>query len=178
MKKAMLVVVACALLSFIQIDRSHAAAVDIFLFIPGVPGEVLHKDHANWIQVQSAAWGHGAGSGGGGGGAQRTVFENLTVSKLVDYSSSMLALAAADGRYFKNAILVFRKKGQSPVVFLEVNLTDVIVRAYGAGSGGDVPTESVKLGFAKIEWVYHKQNPDGKSQPVRTGWDLNKNIAK
>lgn len=184
MKKAMLMVVACALLSFIQIDRSHAAAVDMFLFIDGVPGEVTQPPFANWIRVESAAWSHGSGSSVGGGGASaskggysasRAVFEALAVTKFVDFSSPMLALAVADGRHFKTAILVFQKAAG---VFWKITLTDVIVKVYKAGHSGGAPfpTEQVTLGFARIEWNYSRQMPDGKlSQPIRSGWDLSKN---
>jgi len=96
----------------------------------------------------------------------------------------MLALAAADGRHFQTANLEFQKAGAQgqPLIFLKVILTDVTVKAYAAGgtaTGGSLPTESVKLGFAKIEWVYHKQNPDGSllQPPARTGWDVINNKA-
>lgn len=89
MEKWILVVVAGALLSFIQIDRSHAT--DMFLFIQGVPGETTQSPHANWIQVESAAWGH----------AGKAPFEPLGVAKVVDISSPLLALAGADGRHFR-----------------------------------------------------------------------------
>lgn len=180
MKKALLVVVASVLLSFIQIDRSHAAAVDMFLFIEGVPGEVTQAPFANWIRVDSAAWSHGSGSsvGGGGTSASKAVFETLTLVKSFDLSSPMLAVAVADGRHFKTAILVLQKAGPQPGVFLKVILTDVIVKAYGATAGGGVPIEQVKLGFARIEWNYSRQMPDGKmSQPVKSGWDLINNRA-
>lgn len=92
----------------------------------------------------------------------------------------MLALAAVDGRHFQSAILEFQKSGQSPVVFLKVILTDVTVKAYAASgnASGLPPTETIKLGFAKIEWLYQKQNPDGTVQPpARTGWDVINNKA-
>ena len=178
MKKAMLVVVASALLWFIQIDRSYA--VDMFLFIQGVPGEETQPPHANWIRVDSTAWSHGVSPGG----VTKTQFEALAVAKRVDFSSPMLALAAADGRHFQTASLEFQKPGAQgqPLIFLKVILTDVTVKAYAAGgtaTGGPLPTETVKLGFAKIEWVYHKLNPDGSllQPPARTGWDVINNKA-
>ncbi len=180
MKKAMLVIVASALLSFIQIDRSHA--VDMFLFIEGVPGEATQAPFVNWIRVESSAWSHGAGSGVGGGGtsASKVVFEALALTKLVDVSSPILALAAADGRHFKTAILVFLKAGKQPMVFWKITLTGVMVKAYNAGgsSAASSPTEQVRLGFDRIEWNYFKQMPDGTmSQPVKSGWDLKNNRA-
>ena len=173
MKKAMLVVVASAFLWFIQIDNSHAAVGDMFLFIQGVPGEETVPPHANWIRVDSASWSHGVSPGG----VTKTQFEALAVLKRVDFSSPMLALAAADGRHFQNAILEFQKAGSNPVVFLKVILTDVTVKAYAAGGvahGSDLPNETVKLGFAKIEWVYYRQMPDGSlsPSPARAGWDV------
>jgi type VI secretion system secreted protein Hcp len=164
MKKWMLVVMASALLSFVQIDRSHAT--DMFLFIQGVPGEAAQAPHANWIHVESAAWGH----------AGKTPFEPLGVTKVVDISSPMLALAAADGRHFQTAILDVTKPGAQPVIFLKVILTDVTVKSYAAAAsnGSNAPAETVKLGFAKIEWIYYQQMPNGtlSPTPARTGWDV------
>jgi type VI secretion system Hcp family effector len=168
MKKWIFVVMASALLSFIQIDRSYAT--DMFLFIQGVPGEVAQVPHANWIHVDSAAWGH----------AGKIPFEPLGVTKVIDLSSPLLALAAADGRRFQTAILDVTKPGPQPVTFLKVILTDVTVKSYAAAanSGSNVPVETVKFGFAKIEWVYQKQMPDGSlSAPARTGWDVINNKA-
>jgi type VI protein secretion system component Hcp len=178
MKKAMLVVVASALLSFIQIDNSHASE-KMFLFIQGVPGEVTEPPHANWIFVNSAAWSHGVSPGG----VTKTQFEALAVVKRVDFSSPMLALAAVDGRHFEKAFLELQtKRNNQPFIILKVTLFDVTVKAYAAADtiGGDTPTESVKLGFAKIEWLYNKQivTPNGiETTPVRTGWDVINNRA-
>lgn len=161
MKKAMLVAVASALLSIIPIERSHA--LDMYLYIPGVSGEVTTTPHANWIKVLSASWGH----------ATKMPFEALTVTKSVDLSSPTLALAAADGRYYPSAVLDFQEYINSvPYVILKVTLTDVTVKSYAASGAGGL-SDSVKLGFAKIEWVYEKRNPNGSvAARPRAGWDV------
>lgn len=169
MKKWMLVIMASVFLSMLQIDRSHAT--DMFLFIQGVPGEVAQVPHANWIRVDSANWGH----------ATKAPFDPLTFSKPFDFSSPLLALAAADGRHFQTATLDFQKPGGQPKAFLKVILTDVTIKSYAAASNasGTVPVESIKLGFSKIEWIYHQQMPDGSLSPTpaRTGWDVINNKA-
>ena len=166
MKKWMLVMMASVLLSIVQIDRSQAT--DMVLFIQGVPGEVAQVPHANWIQVASAAWGH----------ATKAPFDPLVFTKGFDLASPLLALAAADGRHFQTAILEFQKPvGSQQLVYLRVILSDVTVKAYAAADNNitaALPVESVKLGFAKIEWLYFKQMPNGSLSPTpaRTGWDV------
>ncbi|MDP1947325.1 MAG: type VI secretion system tube protein Hcp [Nitrospirota bacterium] len=167
MKKWMLVVMASALLSFIQIDRSYAAT-EMFLFMQGVSGEATQVPHANWIEVESASWGH----------ATKAPFDPLVFTKVFDLASPLLALAVADGRHFQTAILEFQKPvGSQQQVYLRVILTDVTVKAYAAAghhTSAGLPVESVKLGFAKIEWLYFKQMPNGllSPTPARTGWDV------
>ena len=167
MKNWMLVVMASALLSIIQIDRSYAAT-DMFLFIQGVPGEATQVPHANWIEVDSASWSH----------ATKAPFDPLVFTKVFDLASPLLALAAADGRHFQTAILEFQKPvGSQQQVYLRVILSDVTVKAYAAAghnNSAGPPVESVKLGFAKIEWLYFKQMPNGSLSPTpaRTGWDV------
>lgn len=50
----------------------------------------------------------------------------------------------------------------------------VKVYAAAGAANGLLPTETVKLGFAKIEWIYRKHMPDGSlpPTPARTGWDV------
>lgn len=109
-KKTMFVVVASARLSCIQIDRSRAT--ELFLFIQGVPGKATQVPHADWIRVESAAWGHDT----------KIPFEPLAVTKVLDFSSPRPALAAADGRHFNTAILHFQKPGALPMIFLKSSL--------------------------------------------------------
>ena len=106
MKKAILMVVAGALLWFTQINNSHAV-VDMFLFIQGIPGEETQVLHANWIHVHSAAWSHGVSPGG----VTKTQFEALAVVKRVDFPSPLLTLAAVDARHFQTASLGRNKGG-------------------------------------------------------------------
>jgi type VI secretion system secreted protein Hcp len=45
------------------------------------------------------------------------------------------------------------------------------------GSGDGIPTESVTLNFAKVEFTYQPQGADGKAQggPILAGWDVKAN---
>lgn len=172
-----LVALAGIVFTFIQAANVWAAT-DMFLFLQEIPGEVTQAPHANWIRVESASWNHGASPA-----VAKVQFDAVSVTKLLDLSSPILALAAADGRHFRTAILDFQKTAPQPAVFLKIILTDVTVKAYAAGlnAGGAtvLPAESIKLGFAKIEWVYFRQNADGSlsQTPARTGWDVINNKA-
>jgi type VI secretion system secreted protein Hcp len=62
-------------------------------------------------------------------------------------------------------------------VYLKIELEDAIVSAYSLSSGGDRPSESFSLNFAKISFQYDQF--DGAT--VKTGtpkkWDLSTNKA-
>ena len=69
------------------------------------------------------------------------------------------------------------KTGQENQEFLKITLTDVIISSYQAGRmSGDIPMDSFKLNFAKIEYEYKPQSPDGSlDASVKAGWDLKEN---
>ena len=57
---------------------------------------------------------------------------------------------------------------------MKVTLSDVIISSYQTtGMSGGAPLESFKLNFAKIEYEYTPQKPDGSlDAPVKAGYDL------
>lgn len=161
------------------------AAVDMFLKIEGVEGESRDKDHVGWIEVQSFSWGmsnSGSLHSGGGGGAGRATSLDLSVGKYLDKTSPILYLRTATGQHFPEVILVLRKAGdETRQKFFEIKLTDVIMtQAHLAGaSGGDRPSESISLNFAKIEWTYIPTRMDGTPGiPVSAEWNIAENTAK
>ena len=111
---------------------------------------------------------------GGGGGAGKVSFQDLHfVTKTVDKSSPKLFLAGASGEHIKDATLFVRKAGSNSD-YLQIKLTDVLVSSYQTGgSGGDNPTESFSLNFAKVQYSYTGTDADGKLLPaIDVGWDL------
>jgi type VI secretion system secreted protein Hcp len=160
------------------------AQVDYFLKISGVPGESTDHKHKDEIDVESFSWGasqSGVVTHGGGMGAGKVTMQEFHFQMRVNKSSPKILGACTTGEHFKDAILVARKAGKEQQEYLVVKLTDCMVTSYQAGgSRGDVvPIDSVSLNFAKIEFEYKPQKPDGTlDAPVKVGYDvkLNKKV--
>jgi type VI secretion system secreted protein Hcp len=46
----------------------------------------------------------------------------------------------------------------------------------GSGHGNEVPNDQISLNYAKIEWEYKEQKPDGTlGGAIKAGWDLKAN---
>ena len=95
---------------------------------------------------------------------------DFSFSRICDRATPLLALAAAEGRYFRGAVLELMRADGDKARFMEIRLTRVRVTNYNISGapGGNVkaPYENFALGFEKIEWVY----VTGPSQECRTGW--------
>ena len=160
------------------------AAVDYFLKIDGIDGESQDSKHKADIDVESWSWGEsqsGSHSGGGGGGAGKVSMQDFHFVMKVNKSSPKLLLACANGEHIKKATLVCRKAGKEQQEFLKITLSDLLVSSYqtgGSGHGDVLPTDQISLNFAKIEYEYKEQKPDGTlGGAVKAGYDLKANKA-
>jgi type VI secretion system Hcp family effector len=152
-----------------------AAAVDIFLLLDGVAGEVTEKGHKNWIKLDS--YSVGFDSGGvrrtpGGASAGKPACSVLEATKAFDSSSPLLMTAVMTGKQFQKAEIHFLRTGTEAgaAVFLKYELQDVILSSLGdsGGSGDGAPTESLSLNFGKAIVTYYGQNEKGVIAPVST----------
>jgi len=143
------------------------AAVDYFLKIDGIDGESQKDKHTDEIELLSFSWGEsnaGTFAYGGGGGAGKVSMSDFSFMKVMDKASPALFLACANGEHIKTAKLSCRKAGKNQQDFLKITLSDLIISSYQTGgSGGSdvVPTESISINFAKIEFEYAEQKADG-----------------
>ncbi len=89
-------------------------------------------------------------------------------------ASPLLLLACASGQHIKGAVLTARRAVKAQLEFLVIKLTDVLVTSYGTSGGvSSEPTDHVAFNFAKIEFDYRAQNPDGSpGPPIVAGWDV------
>jgi type VI secretion system secreted protein Hcp len=162
-----------------------AAAFNAWLQIPGVEGEAIKKGHENWIQVLSYGWGVAAASTAPrqrlARGAARPSLEDLQITKYLDRASPLLAGAAAEGKVYPEARLVFYgAAGTSAAPLGVVRMTGVTVgglRVRSDSETGARPVEELALLFRTIEWSYN--DIDLRSGAVRrtitAGWDVERN---
>jgi type VI secretion system secreted protein Hcp len=87
--------------------------------------------------------------------------------------------ACASGEHIEEATLTVRKAGGTPVEYVVITLTNLIVSSYSTGGSGgeDRLTENISLNFGKAAIEYRSQ--DSKGQGVADGnftWDIAANI--
>jgi type VI secretion system secreted protein Hcp len=163
------------------------ALFDAFLKLDGIKGESADAKHKGEIDIMSFSWGMnqtGTHSSGGGGGAGKVSVHDISITKKTDFSSPALMLHCASGKHIPEAHLTVRKAGGEPLEFMKIKLTDVLVSSYKPhvetgvpGATNEMPIDQFSLNFAKIEYAYQMQGPDGKPQggPAIAGWDVKAN---
>jgi type VI secretion system secreted protein Hcp len=159
-------------------------AVDMFLDLEGeITGESQDSVHTDEIDVLAWSWGmsqSGSFHTGGGGGAGKANFQDISVTKWVDKSSTDLMLYCANGDHFPSAKLTVRKAGKTPLEYIKITMTKVMVTSVSTGGSGgeDKLTENVTLNFSDVKVEYSKQKDDGSGEaPTTFAWDIAGNVA-
>ena len=140
--------------------------MDMFIKIGDLKGESRDKVHKESIDVLSWSWGlsnSGSAHMGGGAGSGKVHVQDLSFTKYIDASSNALIDACCTGKHFKQATLIMRKAGGSPLEYVVITLDEVMIGAVSTGGSGseDRLTESVTLHFAKFKFSYQPQKADG-----------------
>jgi type VI secretion system secreted protein Hcp len=160
-------------------------AVDMFIKIDDVKGEAQDKKHEGEIDVLAWSWGmsqSGTMHAGGGGGGGKVSVQDLSFTKWIDKSSSVLMEYCSTGKQFQEALLTIRKAGgKEPLEYLIITMKDIIVTSVSTGGSGgeDRLTENVSLNFASFKTEYQPQKPDGTADggKVEFEWDIAANAA-
>lgn len=160
------------------------AAVDYYLKIDGVDGESGDAKHKGSIEIESFSWGATQGGSfraGGGGGAGKVSMQDFHFVMKINKASPKLMLACATGEHIKKAVLIARKAGKDQQEYMKVTFSDILVSSFqtgGAAHGDALPTDQLSLNFAKIEFEYKEQKPDGTlGGAIKSGYDLKANKA-
>lgn len=157
-------------------------ALDTFIKIGDVKGESTVKGFEDQIQVSSWSWGmsqSGTTHTGQGGGAGKVNVHDLNFTHNVDAASPNLLMACCTGKHFDTATITMRKAGGSPLDYVKIELTEVLVTGvtHGGSGGEDLLSESVTLNFAKFKFSYQPQDAKGakKGGAVEATYDIAKN---
>lgn len=158
-------------------------AYDAFLELDGIKGESTRKGYETHMPIFSFSWGTSnpatVGVIGGQGGGKCSI-SDLNVMKKADAASPLLFQACAQGTHIKKGKLTLLKAGGqgASVDFVVYTLSDCYlssVQYSGSEGGDDTPTESISISFAKMEYTFTPQKPDGsKGTPVVGSWDQTK----
>jgi len=140
-------------------------ASDIFAKIGDIKGESVDAKHKDEIEVLSFSWGvtnSASISPGGGGGAGKATFQDLSIVHHIDKASPLLLKACATGAHLKEATITHRRAGKGQQEFLIVKMNDIIITGVThGGASGQLASETVSLAFAKVDFEYKPQKPDG-----------------
>ncbi len=138
---------------------------DIFAKIGDIKGESVDAKHKDEIEVLSFSWGvtnSGSVSPGGGGGTGKATFQDLSIVHHIDKASPLLLKACATGTHLKEATITHRRAGKAQQEFLIVKMNDIIITGVTHGGAvGETGSETVTLAFAKVNFEYKPQKPDG-----------------
>jgi type VI secretion system secreted protein Hcp len=141
-------------------------AVDAFLKLGDLKGESVVDGHEEEIQVESWSWGMSQGGTthrGTGGGSGKVAVGDMSIVHYVDTASPAITLACCNGKHFKEAVLTLRKAGETPLDYLIITMTDVIITQVSpAGArGNDETVETFSLNFSKFKYSYQPQDQNG-----------------
>ena len=158
-------------------------SVDMFIKIGDIKGESVDDKHKGEIDVLAWSWGmsqSGTTHAGGGGGAGKVNVQDISFTKHIDSSSSVLMMSACLGTHHPEATLVVRKAGgKEAIEYIKIKLKEVLVTSVSTGGSGgeDRLTENVTLNFAEFEYAYQPQKTDGSKDggPKEFKFSIEKN---
>lgn len=143
-------------------------AVDMFMDLGPVKGESRDKAYAGKIDILAWSWGvsnSGSAHVGGGIGSGKANFQDISVTKYIDLSSSDLLKSVSLGTHFPECKIIVRKAGGTKQLeYFTILMKEVMVTSYQTGGSGgeDRLTESLTLTFANVEVKYQAQNEKGE----------------
>jgi type VI secretion system secreted protein Hcp len=159
-------------------------AFDGFLKIDGIPGESTDAKHKDWIEIlqykHSITQPVSVASATGGRTAERVNMGDFRISKVLDKSTPLLALAVCDGRHISKIEVELCEAGGNKHSYMKYTMENVIISSVtpGGGKGSDTkPLEEVAFNFGKINWDYTPMDASGNpGSPQRSGWNLETNV--
>jgi type VI secretion system Hcp family effector len=148
------------------VRKEEAVGYTVYLKIDGLAGDCADPGHRGWYSLDG--FGHSLSSPQQRSAAATA--SDFSVTKLCDRFTPQLARAAADGRYYKEAVIELFQTDGSKTPFMGFRLAKVRITNYSISGApqGDVraPYENFAIGFEKIEWVSFP----GAAEESRTDW--------
>ena len=116
-----------------------------------------------------------------GGGAGKVNVQDLSLTKHIDKSSTVLMTHCATGKHIPKAVLTVRKAGDKPLEYLVITLKDLLISSVQTGGSGgeDRLTENVTINFGAYEVAYQQQAKTGGAEggQVFSKFDIAKNVV-
>jgi type VI secretion system secreted protein Hcp len=160
-------------------------AVDMYLELDSITGETQDKKMKEKGAIDILAWSWGCSQSGtthmgSGGGAGKVNVGDLSITKWVDLSSTILMQKCTTGEHITTGKLTVRKAGTKPLDYIVIEFKDCIVSSISTGGSGgeDRLTENVTLNFGEYKIIYTEQTTAGAAgkQP-EWAYDIAANTA-
>ncbi|QDH16323.1 Hcp family type VI secretion system effector [Swingsia samuiensis] len=151
----------------------------IYLKYGDAQGDVTEANHTHWVELLDAHWSmsrtirSAVGNGKNRESTSAHVSE-LTMTKLVDNSSHVLATYAFVGQARPAQIDFTRVSEGGEIVFRTLHMKDAIISSLNnSGAGKERPVEVLTLNFTELTIEDHGQDSSGnKTAPKRIIYDL------
>ena len=154
---------------------------DLFLELPGIPGESTEVNHRNWISLHSIFFGisRTVATNSSTGSALATG-EELVLVKPIDQASPKLALAAASGQTLETARVqwIRRTGNNAPLVQFEAVFRDVQVRSDVVSGSDTEVTERLQFSYTRMTWSAPVLNARGDATGrIEVDWNFAANVG-
>jgi len=153
-----------------------ASADNIYLryIYKDIKGDVTDPGYEDTIGIDSFSWGLSRPVSfvvGGGGGAGAAESAEVVLTKLLDSSSTKLAVEALIGKGEAVKIEFAQTGGPGLQTYMELELCNAYVTSLSTTSGGERPSEDLGLVFEAFKLTYTSFDLQGiPGSPVDTGW--------
>jgi len=149
------------------------AATDMFLSLPGVPGESQDAKFPNQIVVLGYSHSITTPPPASPGGASKSVHQPLKITKMVDRASPAINQAVCSGKVYTTAILTVVRTGGDRNKLIEYELGNVSITSVTANGSTTalLPTEEIALSYTTIKWTYYYQAANGTLTSYVGGWN-------
>ena len=157
-QQIMSVVTGMVMVATLAASPVASAAVDMFMKLDGIPGESTDSVHAGEIDVLAWSWGAAKSSK-----PNCVSVQDISFTHFVDAATPKLIADLGTGQTIPNAKLTVRKAGGTPLEYIVLEMSNVLVSSVSTGGSGgeDRLTENVTLNFATMKFTYTPQLASG-----------------
>jgi type VI protein secretion system component Hcp len=164
-----------------MVPTAAAAAEQIFMQVPGIPGSSQVNGRSGWIDLFSFSGGAvapGTSSTKTPGKQPPSQPCQLTVQKQLDIAGPRLWAATVTGQIFNTVDIQITRPATvgSPFVVYDILLTNVQITSVsdGGAAGGGLPSESLSFNATNVSLTFTPENSDGSAgTPVTTSFSCN-----
>ncbi|MDF1504990.1 type VI secretion system tube protein Hcp [Roseisolibacter sp. H3M3-2] len=149
---------------------------------PEIKGEVTAEGFKDQIALHSFQFGAGiAVSSAQGNAGKRSAtdasFSEITVTSSLDNATGPMLDQLAAGKAADKITISFTKASSKNAAgndkYLIITIENVFISGVSMSSGGDEPSVSISLNYAKIKAEYHMSDVSGNlTKGLGFGWDL------